>query len=158
MESESDPLTRRSVDLFEKEPLKGKWGVHLHTPTKFGKDPSQDLGGDREQTHKQTLLELHYDIYTKRFMSQCRALFFSLVIKQLIILCHKIIDSGNMSDGFLAQYSRFLTDGSILLSRNESPNPPDLYIILDNNSPQYNNNNNNNKCSVSSANSMIRRS
>ena len=51
---ESDPLTRRPVDLFGKEPLKGKWEVHLHTPTKFGEDPSEDLGGDREQTHKQT--------------------------------------------------------------------------------------------------------
>ena len=51
MESESDPLTRRPVDLFEKEPLKGKWEVHLHKPTKFGEDPSKDLGGDREQTH-----------------------------------------------------------------------------------------------------------
>ena len=54
VESESNPLTRRPVDLFEKEPLKGKWEVHLHTVTKFGKDPSKDLGGDREQTHKQT--------------------------------------------------------------------------------------------------------
>ena len=54
MESESDPLTRRPVDLFGKEPLKGKWEVHLHTPSKFGEDPSKDLGGDREQTHKHT--------------------------------------------------------------------------------------------------------
>ena len=54
VESESDPLTRRPVDLFEKEPLMGKWEVHLHTPTEFGEDPSKDLGGDREQTHKQT--------------------------------------------------------------------------------------------------------
>ena len=54
MESESDPLTRRPVDLFEKEPLKGNSEVHLHTPTKFGEDPSKDLGGDREQTDKQT--------------------------------------------------------------------------------------------------------
>ena len=58
VESESDPLTRRPDDLFEKEPLKGKWEVHLHTPTKFGEDPSKDLGGDRERTHTQTLLEL----------------------------------------------------------------------------------------------------
>ena len=29
VESESDPLTRRPVDLFEKEPLKGKWKVNL---------------------------------------------------------------------------------------------------------------------------------
>ena len=49
-----DPLTRRPVDLFEKEPLKGKWEVNLHTPTKFGEDPSEDLGGDREHTHKHT--------------------------------------------------------------------------------------------------------
>ena len=54
VESESDPLTRRPVDLFEKEPLKGNSEVHLHTPTKFGEDPSKDLGGDREQTDKQT--------------------------------------------------------------------------------------------------------
>ena len=54
MESESDPLTRRAVDLFEKEPLKGNSEVHLHTPTKFGEDRSKDLGGDREQTDKQT--------------------------------------------------------------------------------------------------------
>ena len=62
VESESDPLTRRAVDLLEKEPLKGKWEVPLHTATKFGEDPSKDLGGDREhtdkQTNKQTLLEL----------------------------------------------------------------------------------------------------
>ena len=51
VESESDPLTRRPIDLFEKEPLKGKWEVNLHTPTKFGEDPSKDLGGDREQTN-----------------------------------------------------------------------------------------------------------
>ena len=54
VESESDPLTRRPVDLFEKEPLKGNSEVHLHTPTKFGEDSSKDLGGDREQTDKQT--------------------------------------------------------------------------------------------------------
>ena len=54
MESESDPLTRRPVDLFEKEPLKGNSEVHLHTPTKFGEDRSKDLGGDREQTDRQT--------------------------------------------------------------------------------------------------------
>ena len=58
VESESDPLTRWPVDLFEKEPLKGKWEVNLHTPTKFGEDPSKDLGVHREQTNKQTLLEL----------------------------------------------------------------------------------------------------
>ena len=54
VESESDPLTRRAIDLFEKEPLKGNSEVHLHTPTKFGEDRSKDLGGDREQTDRQT--------------------------------------------------------------------------------------------------------
>ena len=54
VESESDPLTRRAVDLFKKEPLKGNSEVHLHTPTKFGEDRSKDLGGDREQTDRQT--------------------------------------------------------------------------------------------------------
>ena len=54
VESESDPLTRRAVDLFEKEPLKGNSKVHLHTPTKFGEDRLKDLGGDREQTDRQT--------------------------------------------------------------------------------------------------------
>ena len=54
VESESDPLTCRAVDLFEKEPLKGNSEVHLHTPTKFGEDRSKDLGGDREQTDRQT--------------------------------------------------------------------------------------------------------
>ena len=51
VEGESDPLTPRPVDLFEKEPLKGKWEVNLHTPTKFGEDPSKDLGVHREQTN-----------------------------------------------------------------------------------------------------------
>ena len=46
------------VDLFKKEPLKGNSEVHLHTPTKFGEDPSKDLGGVGEQTNAQTLLEL----------------------------------------------------------------------------------------------------
>ena len=45
--SESDPLT-----FWKKEPLKGNSEVHLHTATKFGEDPSKDLGGDREQTNK----------------------------------------------------------------------------------------------------------
>ena len=67
VESESDPLTHRAVDLFEKEPFKCNSEVHLHTPTKFGEDPSKDLGGDREQTDqqrdRQTLLELWYDEY-----------------------------------------------------------------------------------------------
>ena len=52
VESESDPLTRWPVDFFEKEALKGKWEVHLHTPTKFGEDRPKDLGGDREHTNK----------------------------------------------------------------------------------------------------------
>ena len=41
-----DPLTRW--------PLKGNSEVHLHTPTKFGEDPSKDLGGVAEQTNRQT--------------------------------------------------------------------------------------------------------
>ena len=45
-------MTCRPIDLFVKEPLKGNSEVHLHTPTKFGEDPSKDLGGDREHTHK----------------------------------------------------------------------------------------------------------
>ena len=51
---------RRPVDLLEKEPLKGKWEVHLHTATKFGEDPSKDLVEEigNTQTNKQTLLEL----------------------------------------------------------------------------------------------------
>ena len=53
-----DPLTRWPVELFQKEPLKGNSEVHLHTPTKFGEDPSKDLGGVGEQTNAQTLLEL----------------------------------------------------------------------------------------------------
>ena len=47
-----DPLTRRPVDLFKKEPLKGNSEVHLHTPTMFGEDPSKDFGGVGEQTNK----------------------------------------------------------------------------------------------------------
>ena len=54
VESESDPLTRRPIDLFDKEPLKGKWEVNLHTPTKFGEDPSNDLRGDSEHTNTAT--------------------------------------------------------------------------------------------------------
>ena len=52
VESDSDPLTRRPVDLFKKEALKGNSEVQLHTATKFGEDPSKDLGGDREHTNK----------------------------------------------------------------------------------------------------------
>ena len=47
-------LTYWPVDLFKKEPLKGNSEVHLHTPTKFGEDPSKDLGGVGKQTNKQT--------------------------------------------------------------------------------------------------------
>ena len=36
VESESDPLTRRTVDLFEKEPLKGKWEVRQRTSGEIG--------------------------------------------------------------------------------------------------------------------------
>ena len=42
------------VDLLKKEPLKGNSEVHQHAPTKFGEDPSKDLGGVGEQTNKQT--------------------------------------------------------------------------------------------------------
>ena len=73
VESESDPLTRRAVDLFEKEPLKGNSEVHLHTPTKFGEDRSKDLGGDREQTDRQTNRQTDkrcsiYSMITKRYI------------------------------------------------------------------------------------------
>ena len=59
VESESDPLTRRAVDLFEKEPLKGNSEVHLHTPTKFGEigqRTSEEIGNKQtdRQTDKQT--------------------------------------------------------------------------------------------------------
>ena len=50
----SEKVTRWPVDLFKKEPLKGNSEVHLHTPTKFGEDPSKDLGGVGEQTDRQT--------------------------------------------------------------------------------------------------------
>ena len=53
-ENESDPLTRQPLDLFENEPLKDKWEVHLHTPTKFGEDRPKDLGGDRKHTNTYT--------------------------------------------------------------------------------------------------------
>ena len=70
MESESDPLTRRAVDLFEKEPLKGNSEVHLLTPTKFGEDRSKDLGGDREQTDRQTnrQTDKRYSIYSMIYL------------------------------------------------------------------------------------------
>ena len=78
MESESDPLTREAVDLFEKEPLKGKWEVNLHTPTKFVEDPSKDLGVHREQTnaysnysmnsHYKTQVCQHYKKQIKEYL------------------------------------------------------------------------------------------
>ena len=49
-----NPLTHWPVNLFKKEQLKGNSEVHLHTPSKFGEDPSKDLGGVGEQTNKQT--------------------------------------------------------------------------------------------------------
>ena len=96
MESESDPLTRQPVDLFEKEPLKGNSEVHLHTPTKFGEDRSKDLGGDREQTDRQTdrqtLLDLKYDILVnaekdlgKIFSSFCAGVEKTVIGKSIII-------------------------------------------------------------------------
>ena len=73
VESESDPLSRRAVDLFEKEPLKGNSEVHLHTPTKFGEDRSKDLGGDREQTDRQTnrQTDKRCSIYSMIYLDCC---------------------------------------------------------------------------------------
>ena len=48
VESDSDPLTRRPVDLFEKEPLKG---IHPPSLAKIGQRTS---GGDRKHTNTQT--------------------------------------------------------------------------------------------------------
>ena len=72
VESESDPLTRRPVDVFEKEPLKGNSEVHLHTPTKFGEDRSKDLGGDMEQTDRQT--DKRCSIYSMIYLSICSSM------------------------------------------------------------------------------------
>ena len=44
-------LTRWPIDPLTRWPLKGNSEVHLHTPTKFGEDPSKDLGGVGEQTN-----------------------------------------------------------------------------------------------------------
>ena len=50
-----EPLTFSKNNPAAKEcTLKGNSEVHLHTPTKFGKDPSKDLGGVGEQTNTQT--------------------------------------------------------------------------------------------------------
>ena len=54
----SEKVTFDPLSFFKKEPLKGNSEVHLHTPTKFGEDPSKDLGEVGEQTNAQTLLEL----------------------------------------------------------------------------------------------------
>ena len=87
MESESDPLTRRPVDLFEKEPLKGNSEVHLHTPTKFGEDRSKDLGGDREQTDRQTnrQTDKRCSIYSMilRIITWFLCIFFSLLFQNV---------------------------------------------------------------------------
>ena len=93
VESESDPLTRRAVDLFEKEPLKGNSEVHLHTPTKFGEDRSKDLGGDREQTDRQTnrQTDKRCSIYS---MMQCS------IVKDCLIYMQKQIAQSNLkTDG-----------------------------------------------------------
>ena len=93
MESESDPLTRRAVDLFEKEPLKGNSEVHLHTPTKFGEDPSKDLGGDREQTDRQTNRQtdkrcsIYSMIHDRSGANVCG---FACCKKIVNVLCHKL--------------------------------------------------------------------
>ena len=50
------------LDLSKNETLKDTSGVNLHPPTKFHEDRTKDLGGEEEQTNKQTngqtLLEL----------------------------------------------------------------------------------------------------
>ena len=50
VESESDPLTSRPVDLFEKEQLKGNSKVHLHTAHQVWrrsvKGPSEEIGNE----------------------------------------------------------------------------------------------------------------
>ena len=88
MESESDPLTRRAVDLFEKEPLKGNSEVHLHTPTKFGEDRSKDLGGDREQTDRQTnrQTDKRCSIYSMMLQLNAMIIYGSLYENQLRVL------------------------------------------------------------------------
>ena len=55
VESESDPLTRRAVDLFEKEPLKGNSeSTYIHPPSlaKIGQRTSEEIGN--KQTDRQT--------------------------------------------------------------------------------------------------------
>ena len=87
MESESDPLTRRPVDVFEKEPLKGNSEVHLHTPTKFGEDRSKDLGGDREQTDRQT--DKRCSIYSMICKIMCGLLLASTSHEKIFCVAHK---------------------------------------------------------------------
>ena len=46
------------LDLSKNEPLKLISGAALHLPSKFGEDRPKDLGGEGEQTNRQTLLKL----------------------------------------------------------------------------------------------------
>ena len=46
------------LDLSKNETLKDTSGVNLDPPTKFHEDRTKDLGGEEEQTNRQTLLEL----------------------------------------------------------------------------------------------------
>ena len=105
MESESDPLTRRAVDLFEKEPLKGNSEVHLHTPTKFGEDRSKDLGGDREQTDKQT------DRQTDKRCS----------IYSMICLCHACCKKQYKND-IAYDITEILKSEKFLIQNSDMPN------------------------------------
>ena len=88
VESESDPLTRRAIDLFKKEPLKGNSEVHLHTPTKFGEDRSKDLGGDREQTDRQT--DKRCSIYSMIYLQYYLRRDFMLKGDQAMVGCFDI--------------------------------------------------------------------
>ena len=126
MESESDPLTRRPVDLFEKELLKGNSEVHLHTPTKFGEDPSKDRGGDREHTHKRCS-NYSMMIWTEGIsvsVPACYRLRPKIVISRyillhLVILCYILvasnqIENDNIMRGF---FLSFFLSLSLSLSR-----------------------------------------
>ena len=58
-----DPLIRRPVDLFEKEPRKGNSEVHLHTATKLAKirqRTSEEIGN--KHTHKRCSNYTRYKI------------------------------------------------------------------------------------------------
>ena len=90
VESESDPLTRRPVDLFEKEPLKGNSEVHLHTPSKFGEDPSKDLGGDREYTHKRCSNYSMTRKFTRR-ASKRRCVLFAAVWREAGVIIRRVL-------------------------------------------------------------------